>query len=66
MDYCDGNPARNIAKRFKRGRGTVVNLLKGVGVYLSPLEKDPKKIEEAHSRVSKFLAKAEEEAGQAR
>jgi hypothetical protein len=24
LDYCAGNSARNIAKRLKRGRGTVV------------------------------------------
>jgi hypothetical protein len=59
LDFCNGEPARKIAKRFKRGRGTVVNLLKGVGVYLSPLEKDPKKIEKVRTRISKFLASKE-------
>jgi hypothetical protein len=59
LDYCAGDSARNIAKRFKRGRGTVVDLLKGVGVYLSPPERDPKKIEIWRSRVSEFLAKEE-------
>src|ERR687887_98025 len=59
LDYCAGDSAREIAKRFKRGRGTVVNLLKGVKVYISPLERDPEKIEKARTRISKFRATGE-------
>jgi hypothetical protein len=54
--YCGGESASSIAKRLKRGRSTIVNLLKGVGIYLSLLEKDEKKIEEWRTRFSEFIA----------
>jgi hypothetical protein len=57
--YCGGESASSIAKRLKRGRSTIVNLLKGVGIYLSLLEKDEKKIEEWRTRFSEFIATRE-------
>jgi hypothetical protein len=37
----------------------VANLLKAVKVYLSPLEKDPRKIEAWRTRVSEFMTTGE-------
>jgi hypothetical protein len=51
LAYCAGDSASNIAVRLKRGRGTIVTLLKGVKIYLSPREKGPRKIEEWHTRI---------------
>lgn len=59
LDYCRGDSVRNIAHRFNRGKGTVANLLKVVGVYLSPIERDPEKIEQARNRISEFIATQE-------
>lgn len=43
LNYCAGETARNIARRFNRNRTTVANLLKAVKIYLSSLERDPAK-----------------------
>lgn len=59
LAYCGGESASSIAGRLKRSRTTVVNLLKTVKGYLSPRERDPRKIEEWRGRISEFLASKE-------
>jgi hypothetical protein len=59
--YCAGDSVTNIARRLMRGRSTVADLLKGLGLYISPAVRDSKAVEECRKRVAEFLANDEVE-----